>query len=339
MTYVQLYQTMAYNEPMSMIDVRELGKRFGELEAVAGISFSVEIGEIFGFLGPNGAGKTTTMKMLCTLLEPSSGRASVNGCDVVRQRDEVRRSLGITFQDPSLDEQLTARENLIFHAMIYKIPRAEQDARVEQALELVDLTDKSGVIVKTFSGGMKRRLELARSLLHRPAVLFLDEPTLGLDPQTRRKIWDYLKDLREKRKLTLFLTTHYMEEAESCDRIAIIDNGKIVALDTPAALKSRIGKDVIELVSHHPEALAEELKTSFAAQPTVAQGKVSIAVERGDEFIVTMIPRLHTPLLSLNVRKPTLEDVFVGMTGHAIRDDENDKLDLLRTVYRKRSRR
>jgi len=257
-----------------MIEVKELGKRFGELEAVAGISFSVETGEIFGFLGPNGAGKTTTMKMLCTLLVPSSGRASVNGFDIVRQRDEVRRSLGITFQDPSLDEQLTARENLVFHAMIYKIPGTERDARVDHALDLVDLFDKSDVIVKTFSGGMKRRLELARSLIHRPAVLFLDEPTLGLDPQTRRKIWEYLKSLRDKQKLTLFLTTHYMDEAETCDRIAIIDHGKIVALDSPAALKGRVGKDVIELVSREPETLAEELKTLFGAHPTVAQDKV-----------------------------------------------------------------
>ena len=324
---------------MAMIDVKELGKRFGDLEAVAHISFAVEAGEIFGFLGPNGAGKTTTMKMLCTLLAPSSGHAAVNGFDVVRERDEVRRSLGITFQDPSLDEQLTARENLIFHSMIYKIPRSEREPRVAQVLELVQLTDKADVIVKTFSGGMKRRLELARCLLHRPAVLFLDEPTLGLDPQTRRRIWEYLKDLREKQKLTLFLTTHYMEEAESCDRIAIIDHGKIVALDTPAALKNRVGKDIIELVSSRPEALAEELKTLFGTEVSRAQDKVSMTVEHGDEFIVTLIPRLRTPLLSLNVHKPTLEDVFVSMTGRAIRDDENDKLSVLRSVYRKRSGR
>src|SRR5579872_6287848 len=183
---------------MVMIEVHELSKRFGALEAVAGISFAVEAGEIFGFLGPNGAGKTTTMKMLCTLLAPSSGRASVNGHDVVQQRDDVRRSLGITFQDPSLDEQLTARENLVFHSMIYKIPRADREFRIRQTLELVQLSDKADVIVKTFSGGMKRRLELARCLLHRPAVLFLDEPTLGLDPQTRRRIWDYLRDLRDR---------------------------------------------------------------------------------------------------------------------------------------------
>jgi ABC-2 type transport system ATP-binding protein len=323
-----------------MIEVRDLGKYFGDLQAVAGVSFSVEAGEIFGFLGPNGAGKTTTMKMLCTLLSPTSGQAQVNGFDVVRQRDDVRRSLGITFQDPSLDEQLTARENLIFHALIYKIPSAQRKTRVAEALDLVQLTDKSEIVVKTFSGGMKRRLELARSLLHRPAVLFLDEPTLGLDPQTRRRIWEFLNDLRQKQKLTLFLTTHYMEEAETCDRIAIVDHGKIVALDTPAALKNRVGKDLIELVSREPAVLAEELKSLFGAVAIVTSEHVSISVERGDEFIVQMMSKLKTPLLSLNVRKPTLEDVFVNMTGRAIREEEvENKSGMMQKVFRKRSGR
>jgi ABC-2 type transport system ATP-binding protein len=260
---------------MPMIEVEKLRRTFNGLVAVDDVSFHVEPGELFGFLGPNGAGKTTTLKMLCTLLRPTGGRASVNGFDVVRQRDDVRRSLGITFQDPSLDEQLTARENLYFHALIYKIPSAERDRRIQDVLALVQLTEKADVIAKTFSGGMKRRLELARSLLHRPAVLFLDEPTLGLDPQTRRRIWEFLKELRQQQGLTLFMTTHYMDEAEACDRIAIIDDGRIVVLDTPEALKKRYGL-------------------------------------------------------------PTLEDVFVELTGRDLRDDENEDSSSMRRAVRHR---
>jgi ABC-2 type transport system ATP-binding protein len=320
----------------SAIDVDTLEKRFGPLQAVAGISFQVAPGELFGFLGPNGAGKTTTLKMLCTLLAPSGGRASVNGFDVVRQRDDVRRSIGITFQDASLDEQLTAVENLRFHAMVYKVPSAEREARLEQALHLVELTDKAGVIVKTFSGGMKRRLELARSLMHRPAVLFLDEPTLGLDPQTRRRIWEFLKELREKHGLTLFLTTHYMDEAEACDRVAIIDHGQIVVLDTPKALKSRLGKDLVQLQSPRPELLADELRQHFQLESKIDNQTVTVSVEQGDRFVVKMMPLLKTELTSLNVRRPTLEDVFVSLTGRQIRDDEVEEGSLMKTYFRKR---
>jgi len=229
-----------------VITVENLQKSYGAIQAVRGISFEVKPGELFGFLGPNGAGKTTTVKMLCTLLKPTGGKATVAGFDVARQRNEVRRAIGIVFQDPSLDDQLTAVENLRFHAMIYKVPRAERERRLEEALALVDLKEKANAIVKTFSGGMKRRLELARSLMHRPAVLFLDEPTLGLDPQTRRRIWDFLRDLRRAHGLTLFLTTHYMEEAEACDRIAIIDHGNIVVLETPQRLKERYHQKTLE---------------------------------------------------------------------------------------------
>ena len=265
-----------------IVDVERLEKQFGEITAVSGITFSVEPGQLFGFLGPNGAGKTTTIKMLCTILAPSGGRATVNGFDVVRDRDAVRRSLGITFQDPSLDEQLTAEENLRFHAMVYKVPRAEREERIRKALELVELSDKAKLIVRTFSGGMKRRLELARSLMHRPAILFLDEPTVGLDPQTRRRIWDFLGQLRKQYGITLFLTTHYMDEAEGCDRVAIIDHGRIIALDTPEALKSKC------------------------------------------------------PLAGLPNRKPTLEDVFVHLTGEAIREESADDQSALKTVFRNR---
>jgi ABC-2 type transport system ATP-binding protein len=320
----------------SMIDVRDLRKRFGTFTAVDGISLQVSRGEMFGFLGPNGAGKTTTLKMLCTLLAPDGGTATVNSFDIVRQRHDVRRSLGITFQDPSLDDQLTARENLLFHAMIYKVPAAERTSRLEEVLRLVSLEDRAHGIVKTFSGGMKRRLELARSLMHRPDVLFLDEPTLGLDPQTRRRIWEFLGRLRRDIGLTLFLTTHYMEEAETCDRVAIIDHGRIVAIDTPEALKQRLAKDVIELQTPYPEPLSKELQERFGLAASVEGEMVSASVERGDEFIVRLIPQLSTKLSSLNVRRPTLEDVFVHLTGRAIRDDDADENSKMRLALRKK---
>ena len=231
-----------------MIQVVDLVKRFGALQAVREISFQVKEGELFGFLGPNGAGKTTTINILCTLLAPTSGKAFVAGYDVFQQPTAVRRSIGIIFQDPSLDERLTALENLKFHAMLYHLPRKKTAERMEMLLKMVGLSERHGDLVKTFSGGMKRRLEIVRGLLHYPKVLFLDEPTLGLDPQTRNHIWNYVKELRQKEGLTLFLTTHYMEEADQCDRIAIMDEGKIIALDTPAAFKQRLGSDTLDEV-------------------------------------------------------------------------------------------
>ena len=226
---------------MGVIEVEGLVKRYNGLTAVDNLSFTVEPGELFGFLGPNGAGKTTTINILCTLLAPTGGTARVAGFDCVRQPTDVRRTIGIIFQDPSLDERLTAWENLLFHAMIYHVPARERRARTEAVLEMVELADRRHSLVRQFSGGMKRRLEIARGLLHRPQVLFLDEPTLGLDPQTRRRIWEVIGRLRQDHGLTLFLTTHYMEEAEVCDRVAIIDHGRLVALDRPEGLKQRYG--------------------------------------------------------------------------------------------------
>ncbi len=321
---------------MAMIDVEQLQRNFGSLAAVNGISFSVEAGSIFGFLGPNGAGKTTTVKMLCTLLRPSGGQARVNDFDVVRQRDDVRRSIGVTFQDASLDDQLTAVENLRFHAMIYKVPRADRERRMAEALALVDLSDRAGSIVRTFSGGMKRRLELARSLMHRPAVLFLDEPTLGLDPQTRRRIWEFLQGLRRQHGLTLFLTTHYMEEAEACDRIAIIDHGAIIVSDTPVRLKERMGNDRVQLETDAPEALIEELRSRTPVTASHQGSIVSLSVPHGDQFVAQCLPQLRTPLRSLQVRKPTLEDVFVDLTGRAIRDEEAEATDAMQTFFRRK---
>lgn len=222
---------------MSIIEVEHLVKRYNGTVAVNDLSFTVAPGELFGFLGPNGAGKTTTISILCTLLAPTSGVTRVAGFDCQRQPTEVRTQIGIIFQDPSLDERLTAWENLLFHAMIYHVPARERRARIESVLEMVDLADRRQTVVKRFSGGMKRRLEIARGLLHRPKILFLDEPTIGLDPQTRRRMWEFIEALRRDHALTLFLTTHYMEEAEVCDRVAIVDHGQLVALDTPEALK------------------------------------------------------------------------------------------------------
>jgi len=257
------------------INVKNLSKNFAQVVAVDDISFEVARSEIFGFLGPNGAGKTTTINILCTLLLPTSGKATVNGFNVVTSSNEVRRSIGIIFQDPSLDERLTAYENLNLHGMIYHLPSKLRKMRIDEVLHMVGLYAKKKTIVRTFSGGMKRRLEIARGLMHNPKIIFLDEPTTGLDPQTRKYIWDYIVSLSQKDKITIFLTTHYMDEAEICQRIGIIDHGKIVDLDTPAALKNKYnvsslndvfleatGRDIREEVSDEKEQLGQFLRAS-----------------------------------------------------------------------------
>ena len=231
-----------------IIEVDKLTRRFGKMTAVDGISFNVNEGEIFGFLGPNGAGKTTTISMLCTILHPTSGTARVACCDVSKDPQKVRQQIGIIFQDPSLDDRLTAEDNLRFHGYLYHMSRQTVDQRIPEVLELVELADRKGDFVRKFSGGMKRRLEIARGLMHRPKVLFLDEPTLGLDPQTRARIWDYIKKMKKETNLTVFMTTHYMQEAEVCDRIAIIDHGHIVDLDSPVNLKHNPGEKTLEEV-------------------------------------------------------------------------------------------
>jgi ABC-2 type transport system ATP-binding protein len=236
-----------------VIEAVDLTKRYGELEAVKSVSFSVEPGETYGFLGPNGAGKSTTISMLCTLVRPTGGTAAVAGFDVVRQRTAVRRQIGLVFQDTTLDDYLTASENLRFHAELYRVPKGELDGRVRQVLDMVGLWERRDNIVKTFSGGMKRRLEIARGLLHSPRVLFLDEPTVGLDPQTRSHIWGYINELKRRESITMFLTTHYMDEAEHCDRIAIMDNGELVVVDTPEALKRSVGRDRVSITTADDE--------------------------------------------------------------------------------------
>lgn len=318
------------------IAVEGLTRKFGDFTAVNGISFEVHEDEIFGFLGPNGAGKTTTINMLCTLLRPTAGRAEVNGFDVVSQQAMVRKSIGLIFQDPSLDEQLTGRENLRFHALLYDLTLTDFERRADELLRMVDLTDKAGEVVRSYSGGMKRRLEIARGLLHHPRVLFLDEPTLGLDPQTRRHIWDYLHRLREEKALTMFMTTHYMDEAENCDRIAIIDHGEVVALDTPEDLKALVGGDIVTLRTSDNALARERLRQEHGIEPRIGpQGQLIVEIEAGDRFIPQMIATFANSgqpvdVHSVNLRRPTLEDVFIKLTGRAIRDEGADEKERMR---------
>jgi len=309
---------------VNIIEVENLSKHFGQLTAVDTVSFEVSEGEIFGFLGPNGAGKTTTINILCTLLTPTSGRASVNGYDVVRQRNKVRRSIGLVFQEPTLDEYLTAEQNLRFHAYAYGVPKGLREERISELLELVELSDRRKAKVRTYSGGMKRRLEVARGLLHRPQVLFLDEPTLGLDPQTRRHIWDYIQALRQQDNLTIFLTTHYMDEAEICDRISIIDQGRIIALATPDNLKDALGGDVVTLTAENNEAASLELKERYDLSPLIENGTIVFTIPQGEKFLPKLIGSFQSRLVSISVHRPTLDDVFLKLTGHAIRDREAD---------------
>jgi ABC-2 type transport system ATP-binding protein len=304
------------------IEVRDLHKRYGDIEAVRGVSFEVGRGEIFGFLGPNGAGKTTTINMLCTLAEPTAGSALVAGHDVARERDDVRRNIGLVFQDPTLDGQLTAEQNLRLHAELYGIESRLVAPRIRQVLEMVDLWERRDGKVLTFSGGMRRRLEIARGLMHSPRVLFLDEPTLGLDPQTRSSIWRYIAQLRETEEITIFMTTHYMDEAELCDRIAIMDRAEIVALDTPAALKASVGEDRVRIQTEDDEAAIAALAEGFELEGAESDGAVVFYVSSGEEFVPRLFAELGVPIRSVSVSRPTLDDVFMSYTGTSIRDAE-----------------
>jgi ABC-2 type transport system ATP-binding protein len=314
------------------ISVRELTKRYGQVEAVRGIDFDVARGETFGFLGPNGAGKSTTISILCTLINPTSGQALVAGHDVVRQRDTVRRNIGLVFQDTTLDTYLTAEQNLRFHADLYGVPRAAVGPRMRQVLEMVGLWDRRESLVSTYSGGMQRRLEIARGLLHAPHVLFLDEPTVGLDPQTRSSIWQYINDLKQREDITIFLTTHYMDEAEHCDRIAIIDHGKIVAIDTPEALKASVGKDRVQISTADDDKAIADLRDRFGLEASVHEGLVTFSVESGEEFVPRLFSELDVPIRSVHVSRPSLDDVFMSYTGRTIRDTEATGADAMRAM-------
>lgn len=308
------------------IEVENLTKKFANFTAVEAVTFRVKQGELFGLLGPNGAGKTTIINILATLLNPTSGSAKVAGFDVVKEKKTVRKNIGIVFQEPAIDEYLTGRENLEFHSVMYGIQAAERKKRMEEVLELVELKDKADILVKNYSGGMKRRLEIARGLMHKPRVLFLDEPTLGLDAQTRRHIWDYVKKLNAENGITIILTTHYMEEADYlCDRLAIIDFGKIVALDTSENLKNILGGDVISVEAIPLDRAFESFRGfHWIKKISKHNGTIDLNVERGEEKIplLTKIDQKEPGFVikSINLRKPTLEDVFLHFTGRTIRE-------------------
>ena len=309
----------------------DLTKRFGELTAVDHVSFEVRRGEIFGFLGPNGAGKTTTIRMLTTLLKPTEGTAEVWGHDILKERDAVRRSIGIVFQDPSLDDLLTGRENLDFHGRIYGISKAKRERRIAELLELAQLSERADDLVRTYSGGMRRRLEIARGLMHHPRVLFLDEPTLGLDPQTRRAVWSYIKRMNKEEEVTIFLTTHYMEEADYlCDRIAIIDYGKIVALDTPEKLKSHVGGEVVSLKISEtsPKILKRLSEEDFVQDVKMFGGSFVLTVKNGQKAVPRLIEvatQMGVTVEECSIHRPNLEDVFLHYTGRRIREESGEK--------------
>lgn len=326
------------------IVTKDLTKRFGDLVAVDQVSLEIEPGELFGMLGPNGAGKTTFAKMLSTLLKPSSGYAEVCGNDVTLKQDEVRRCIGVVFQDPAVDNKLTGRENLDFHARMYGMSREMREKRIAEVLELVDLTEKANIQLEAYSGGMQRRLEIARGLMHRPKVLFLDEPTLGLDVQTRRHIWQYIEELNRSEGVTVFLMTHYMEEADYlCNRIAIIDNGKIIALDTPQNLKHLVGADVISIQTDGDSRLVNLLRNvSWIEWVTEDGGLINVGLKNGETRIAEIVLAAHEAEItvkSISVHEPNLEDVFLKFTGKKIREDEGTGKEYLKRMVRAVRRR
>ncbi|MCP1715344.1 ABC-2 type transport system ATP-binding protein [Methanocalculus alkaliphilus] len=326
---------------MPAVLVEGLTKRFGDFTAVDAISFEIEKGEIFGLLGPNGAGKTTAISMLSTLLEPTSGRASLNGIDIQNDQDGVRKAIGVVFQDQSLDEELTAWENMDFHGRLYRIPKVLREERIRAMLRLVELEDRQESLVKTFSGGMRRRLEIARGLLHEPSVLFLDEPTLGLDPQTRNHLWEYIRNLNRTKGITIILTTHYMDEADRlCDRVAIIDRGRIVAMDSPATLKSMVGEDVVSITSPDAGRIADDITAPWILGAEQYDGQVIIRVRSAEDHLLDLlglIGRDGYTIASISIRKPTLEDVFLHYTGREMRQEEAGAVDRMRMMMPRRN--
>jgi ABC-2 type transport system ATP-binding protein len=326
-----------------MVKVQDLTKRFGNLVAVDTLNFEVPPGEVFGLLGPNGAGKTTTLSMLCTILKPTSGTAIINGFDVAKHPSQVRRSIGIIFQEPSIDDRLTGRENLEMHANLYAVPIAERKDRIQEVLKLVELEDRADSLMRTYSGGMRRRLEIARGLVHHPKVLFLDEPTLGLDPQTREHIWSYVSELSKRENITMILTTHYMEEADKlCDRIAIVDYGKIIALDEPERLKDKMEGDIISVKTEAPKQLGEkltEMKLAENIQPL--EGELKLVVKHGGALvprIAEIAAKSGIHIESISIHEPSLEDVFLHYTGRKIRPEGGEEYHGLAAIRRRRIR-
>ena len=312
------------------IETKSLTKSFGDVTAVDDVSFTVETGEIFGFLGPNGAGKSTTMMILTTLLKPTSGQALIAGNNVMTDPKKVRENIGYVQQETTVDEYLTGRENLILQAKLNHIPKNEIDSRIDEVLDLIELSDKQNESVVTYSGGMRKRLDIAGGLLHRPKVLFLDEPTVGLDIQTRRKIWEYIKKIHDEFEMTIFLSTHYMEEADQlCDRIGIIDGGKIQVIDSPENMKNAMGNEVISIIieeNDSRDSFLTELKNIESVNKINEDGsKLTLFVSNGTEVIPKVFQissDIGIKIISISLTQPTLDDVFISYTGHEIRDDD-----------------
>jgi len=325
------------------IETFALTKRYGKILALDSLDLKIEPGEVFGLLGPNGAGKTTTISMLCTVNSPTSGTALVNGFDIRRQAGKVRRSIGIVFQDPSIDDRLTGRENMMLHATLYDIGTVLARKKIIELLGLVGLQDRADSPMKTYSGGMRRRLELARGLLHSPRVLFLDEPTLGLDPQTRQHLWSHIEELARQSNITVILTTHYMEEAERlCSRVGIIDSGRIKVVDTPANLIGALEGDVVTIITSRPADFLERVKElSFTRNAEVIDSTVRLHLSDAEKkvpVIVELASAAGIVLKSVSIHKPTLNDVFLYYTGKDIRSEEaeNELRKAMRVISRRR---
>jgi len=308
------------------IETFNLTKEFDGIKAVNNLDVQINQGEIFGLLGPNGAGKTTFISLLCTILKPSSGTATVNGFDILKQKSEVRKSIGVVFQDPSLDNRLTGMENLEMHAGLYGVPKSERGKRINEVLEIVALSDRAKELVRNYSGGMKRRLEIARGLIHYPKILFLDEPTLGLDPQTREHIWEYIKKLAVREKITIIVTTHYMEEADMlCDRVAIMDYGQIKILDRPENLKNSLEGDMVTIEVEDKKDIENKMKNFDSVKKVhVTDNSIHITVNDGERFAPKMLDfakKNGVVVKSISIRKPSLGDVFLHYTGREIREE------------------
>jgi ABC-2 type transport system ATP-binding protein len=327
----------------NVIETKQLTKTFNSLTAVDKLDITVESGEIFGLLGPNGAGKTTTISMLCTILKPTSGTAKVNGFDITKEAMQVRKSIGIVFQDPSIDDRMTGRENLFMHANLYGVPTSEQKSRIASVLKLVELEDRANDLMRTYSGGMRRRLELARGLIHYPKVLFLDEPTIGLDPQTRDHVWKYIRELKEAHDITVVLTTHYMDEADRLsDRIAIMDYGKIIALNTPTKLKETLEGDVVIIKANNLDAVLSLVTEKMGLpQAHVVNGTVELTVKNGKSMLARIVETATQNKIfveSISLREPNLEDVFLHYTGRTIRTDSSRERHGMSAIARRRIR-
>jgi ABC-2 type transport system ATP-binding protein len=304
--------------PALAVRIEAVTKRYGRTLALDNVSFDVRPGELFALLGPNGAGKTTLLHILCTILRPDMGAAFINGIDVIRNPVEGRRNIGIVFQEPSLDDRLTLYENLNFHGLVYGVPAALRRQRIDEMLALVELSEWRERLVRTLSSGMKRRLEIARALIHNSRILFLDEPTVGLDAQSRERFWQYVHRLRNERELTVIVTTHYIEEVEGCDRVCIIDQGRILAQDTPAALKAAHGQELIRLVARD-ESVAAEIAAAYSDLAVRKDAEI-VLKSSGDAFAEALLARFGSRVRRLAVEEPSLESVFLSLTGRELRD-------------------